>query len=112
MNSCGSEDVSGERLSILMENIAAFDATMVVNAYQGQIIPRNPITSGTPIYRIQSENTAMNISVSFLNCNIKKDASLGNQVAGFVSGANTYLFDIGSVIDVPITGGGAKYTKM
>ncbi|MEL4013317.1 tail fiber/spike domain-containing protein, partial [Dryocola clanedunensis] len=112
MNSCGSEDVSGERLSIVMKNIAAFDATMVVNAYQGQIIPSNPKASGTPIYRIQSENTAMNLSVSFLNCNLKKDVSLANQVAGFVSGANTYLFDIGSVIDVPTTGGGAKYTKM
>ncbi|MBM3007498.1 hypothetical protein [Citrobacter freundii] len=112
MNSCGSEDVSGERLSILMKDIAAFDATMVVNAYQCQILQNNPKTSGTPIYRIQSENTAMNLSVSFLNCNIKKGSSLANQVAGFVSGVNSYLFDIGSVIDVPITEGGAKYTKM
>ncbi|MCX2449351.1 MULTISPECIES: phage tail protein [unclassified Citrobacter freundii complex] len=112
MNSCGSEGVAGERLNIIMDNSAAYDATMVVNAYQGQILQNNPKTSGTPIYRIQSENTAMNLSVSFLNCNIKKDSSLANQVAGFVSGANVYLFDIGSVIDVPITGGGGKYTKM
>lgn len=112
MNSCGSEDVSGERLSILMKNIAAFYAKMVVNASQGQIIPSNPKTPGTPIYRIQSENTAMNLSISFLNCNIKKDSSLANQVSGFVSGANTYVFDIGSVNDVPTIGGGAKYTKM
>lgn len=106
MNGCGSEGVSGERLSIIMDEFAVYDATGTINSYQGQIAQENPLTASTPIFRVQSTGTK-NVSVSIINCNMKKDSSLTNQGVGYVNGTNTTLYNIGSIIDAPSVGGGA-----
>lgn len=111
MNSCGSEGVAGSRLSVAMTSDALYDSTIVINAYQGMIEQRNPSVS-TPIYRIQSSHTTKNLSVIFNACNIKKDETLTNQTVGFVGGANTYLNNIGSVIDSPTVSGGAIFKSL
>lgn len=111
MNSCGSEGVAGSRLNCSMTSDYYYDCTVVVNTYQGMIEQRNPSTS-TPIYRVQSEHLTKNLSVVFNACNIKKDASLTNQTVGFIGGANTYLNNIGSVIDTPVTSGGAVFKSL
>lgn len=111
MNSCGSEGVAGSRLSVAMTSDALYDSTIVVNTYQGMIEQRNPSVS-TPIYRIQSSHTTKNLSVIFNACNIKKDGTLTNQTVGFVGGVNTYLNNIGSVIDSPTVSGGAVFKSL
>ncbi|HDZ8326989.1 glycosyl hydrolase family 28-related protein [Citrobacter freundii] len=111
MNSCGSEGVAGSRLSVAMTSDALYDSTIVINTYQGMIEQRNPSVS-TPIYRIQSSHTTKNLSVIFNACNIKKDGTLTNQTVGFVGGANTYLNNIGSVIDSPTVSGGAIFKSL
>lgn len=111
MNSCGSEGVAGSRLSVAMTSDALYDSTIVVNTYQGMIEQRNPSVS-TPIYRVQSSHTTKNLSVIFNACNIKKDGTLTNQTVGFVGGANTYLNNIGSVIDSPTVSGGAVFKSL
>ncbi|EPH2438777.1 hypothetical protein LLZ71_003009 [Citrobacter freundii] len=111
MNSCGSEGVAGSRLSVAMTSDALYDSTIVINAYQGMIEQRNPSVS-TPIYRTQSSHTTKNLSVIFNACNIKKDETLTNQTVGFVGGANTYLNNIGSVIDSPTVSGGAIFKSL
>ncbi|MGS3696386.1 tail fiber/spike domain-containing protein [Citrobacter freundii] len=111
MNSCGSEGVAGSRLSVAMTSDALYDSTIVVNTYQGMIEQRNPSVS-TPIYRLQSSHTTKNLSVIFNACNIKKDGTLTNQTVGFVGGANTYLNNIGSVIDSPTVSGGAVFKSL
>ncbi|MEL4015010.1 hypothetical protein AAE045_12775, partial [Dryocola clanedunensis] len=111
MNSCGSEGVAGSRLNCVMTSDYDYDCTVVVNTYQGMIEQRNPLTS-TPIYRIQSEHLTKNLSVVFSACNLKKDATLTNQTVGFIGGANTYLNNIGSVLDTPATSGGAVFKSL
>ncbi|WP_230320590.1 hypothetical protein [Citrobacter freundii] len=111
MNSCGSEGVAGSRLSVAMTSDALYDSTIVINTYQGMIEQRNPSVS-TPIYRVQSSHTTKNLSVIFNACNIKKDGTLTNQTVGFVGGANTYLNNIGSVIDSPTVSGGAVFKSL
>ncbi|MEG0868811.1 MAG: hypothetical protein RSG77_17400 [Hafnia sp.] len=111
MNSCGSEGVSGARLTVSMTDDSLYDCTLVVNAYQGMIEQRNPSVS-TPIYRIQSSHTTKNLSVIFNACNLKKDVALTNQTVGFVGGANTYLNNIGSVLDAPTVSGGAVFKSL
>ncbi|MFW7251051.1 glycosyl hydrolase family 28-related protein [Enterobacter sp. BNK-34] len=111
MNSCGSEGVAGSRLSVAMTADAIYDSTIVINTYQGMIEQRNPSVS-TPIYRIQSSHTTKNLSAIFNACNIKKDGTLTNQTVGFVGGANTYLNNIGSVIDTPTVSGGAVFKSL
>ncbi|HHH2921492.1 TPA: glycosyl hydrolase family 28-related protein [Citrobacter freundii] len=111
MNSCGSEGVAGSRISVAMTSDALYDSTIVINTYQGMIEQRNPSVS-TPIYRIQSSHTTKNLSVIFNACNIKKDGTLTNQTVGFVGGANTYLNNIGSVIDSPTVSGGAIFKSL
>lgn len=107
MNGCGSEGVSGSRLNVVMDDFAVYDSTITVNGYQGQIAPINPAVSSTPIYRVQSSSTSKTCSVSLFNCNLKKDSSLTNQIAGFINGANTTVYNVGSIIDAPSVGGGA-----
>lgn len=111
MNGCGSEGVAGYRLTVVMDNNAVYDSTITINSYQGQIVQENPLVS-TPIFRIESSNTSKFCSVSLLNCNIKKDASLTNQSVGFITGVNTKVFNIGSILDVPTLSGGATFTSM
>ncbi|WP_395490895.1 phage tail protein [Cedecea davisae] len=111
MNSCGSEGVAGSRISCSMTADYIYDCTVVVNTYQGMIEQRNPSVT-TPIFRIQSEHLTKNLSVIFNACNIKKDASLSNQTVGFVGGANTYLNNIGSVMDPPTLSGGAVFKSL
>lgn len=41
-----------------------------------------------------------------------KDGTLTNQTVGFVGGANTYLNNIGSVIDSPTVSGGAVFKSL
>ena len=111
MNGCGSEGVSGYRLTVVMDDYAVYDSTVTINSYQGQIVQENPAVS-TPIYRIESSNASKFCSVSLINCNIKKDASLTNQTVGFIGGANVKVFNIGSVLDAPTVGGGATFTSL
>ncbi|EQM94145.1 hypothetical protein [Citrobacter portucalensis] len=89
-----------------MDEFAVYDATVTINSYQGQIAQENPLTASTPIFRVQSTGTK-NVSVSIINCNMKKDSSLTNQGVGYVNGTNTTLYNIGSIIDAPSVGGGA-----
>lgn len=111
MNGCGSEGVAGYRLTVVMDTYAVYDSTITINSYQGQIVQENPVVS-TPIFRIESSNTSKFCSVSLLNCNIKKDASLTNQSVGFIAGVNTKVFNIGSILDVPVLSGGATFTSL
>lgn len=111
MNGCGSEGVAGYRLTIVMDSAAVYDSTVTINSYQGQIVQENPLVS-TPILRIESSNTSKFCSVSLLNCNIKKDASLTNQSVGFMTGANVKVFNIGSIMDAPVLSGGATFTSL
>lgn len=111
MNGCGSEGVAGYRLNIVMDEFAVYDSTITINSYQGQIVQENPLVS-IPILRVESSNTSKLCSVSLLNCNIKKDASLTNQSVGFIGGANVKVFNIGSILDVPILSGGATFTSL
>lgn len=112
MNGCGSEGVSGERFRVTMDGFAVYDSTVTVNTYQGQIVPENPVAPNTPILRIDATGASKFCSITFLNCNLKKDASLTNQGVGFISGANTKVFNIGSVIDVPGLSNGATFTSL
>lgn len=111
MNGCGSEGVSGDRLSVIVDEFAVYDATVTINSYQGQIVQENPLAASTPIFRVQSTGTK-NLSVSIINCNMKKDSSLTNQGVGFIHGTNTTLYNIGSIIDAPSVGGGAVLKTM
>lgn len=111
MNGCGSEGVAGHRLVVVMDDFAVYDSTITINSYQGQIVQQNPAVS-TPIYRIQSTNTDKFCSVSFINCNLKKDASLTNQTVGFIAGPNVKVYNIGSILDAPSVGGGATFTSL
>jgi hypothetical protein len=111
MNACGSEGVQGQRISVIGNSAAVYDLTVTINSFQGQIEQLNPLVAGTPIYRIQSDSTKFT-SVSLINCNLKKDASLTNQVAGFIAGAATQVFNIGSIIDVPTLSGGATFKSL
>lgn len=109
MNSCGSEGVSGERLHIVMDQYAVYDSTVVVNGYQGQIVPENPITP-LPVFRIQSDSSKM-LKVSLNGCNFKKDPAHTNQLNGFITGANTFVGVHQCVADTPfIVSGGATVT--
>lgn len=111
MNGCGSEGVAGYRLIVVMDDFAVYDSTVTVNSYQGQIVQENPLVS-TPIFRIQSSNASKFCSVSLLNCNMKKDPSLSNHTTGFITGENVNVFNIGSILDGPSVGGGAKFTSL
>lgn len=111
MNGCGSEGVSGERLTLIMDDFAVYDGAITINSYQGQIVQENPKVASTPIFRIQS-TSAKFLSVSIINCNIKKDPSLSNQGVGFINGANTQVFNIGSIINVPGLSGGATFKSL
>ncbi len=112
MNGCGSEGVSGQRLSITMDGFAVYDSTVTVNSYQGQIVQENPVVPNTPIYRVDGTGAVKFCSVSFINCNLKKDVSLGNQIVGLIVGANTNVFNIGSIIDVPGLSNGATFKSL
>ncbi|WP_313112559.1 phage tail protein [Pseudescherichia sp.] len=111
MNGCGSEGVSGERLTLIMDDFAVYDGSITINSYQGQIVQENPKVASTPIFRIQS-TSAKFFSVSIINCNLKKDVSLSNQSIGYINGANTQVFNIGSIIDVPNLSGGAAFKSL
>jgi len=112
MNGCGSEGVAGSRLNVFHNQYAIYDATLTINSYQGQIVPQNPVSPSTPIYTIFSEHTSKFCSVSIINCALKKDASLSNQIAGLVSGALTSVYNIGSIIDVPSQAGGSTFKSL
>lgn len=111
MNGCGSEGVSGDRLTVIMDDFAVYDGSMTINSYQGQIAQENPVVASTPIFRIQSTSTKF-LSVSLINCNLKKYPSLSNQGVGFINGASTQVFNIGSIIDVPGLSGGATFKSL
>lgn len=109
MNSCGSEGVAGERLRIVMDENAVYDCTAVVNGYQGQIVPENPLVS-SPVFRIQGAGSKQ-LKVTLNGCNFKKDPSHTNQLAGFITGANTFVGVHQCVADTPfIVSGGATVT--
>ncbi len=111
MNSCGSEGVSGERLRIVQDEYAVYDSTVVINGYQGQIVPENPVTA-LPVFRVQGSGTK-SINVVMNACNFIKDASHSNQQNGFVAGANTKVALIKCLYDETlIISGGAVVTTV
>ena len=112
MNSCGSEGVAGERLRIVMYANAVYDCTVVVNAYQGQIVPENPAISSSPVFRIQNDGSKQ-LKVTMNACNFKVDPTKTNQVFGFITGANTFVGINQCVYDTPlIVSGGATVTAV
>lgn len=112
MNGCGSEGVSGERLSIFLDGFAVYDATVTVNSYQGQIVQENPVIPNIPIIRVDGTGASKFCSVSLINCNLKKDSGLTNQAVGFIVGPTTKVYNVGSIIDIPNLGGGATFTSL
>ena len=111
MNSCGSEGVSGERLRIVQDEYAVYDSTVVINGYQGQIVPENPVTA-LPVFRVQGSGTK-SINVVMNACNFIKDASHSNQQNGFITGANTKVALIKCLYDETlIISGGAVVTTV
>lgn len=111
MNSCGSEGVSGERLRIVQDEYAVYDSTVVINGYQGQIVPENPVTA-LPVFRVQGSGTK-SINVVMNACNFIKDVSHSNQQNGFITGANTKVALIKCLYDETlIISGGAVVTTV
>lgn len=107
MNGCGSEGVSGSRLTVFLHQNAIYPGTVTINTYQGQIVPINPVSASTPIYSINSAHTSQALTVSLINCVLKKEPSFPNQTVGLISGANVIACNIGSIIDVPTIINGA-----
>lgn len=111
MNSCGSEGVAGERLRIITDEYAVYDSTVTINAYQGQIVPENPLIA-LPVFRIQGGGTKK-LRVVMNACNFAKDITHTNQQAGFITGANVAVALVKCVYDTPlITSGGAVVTEI
>ncbi|QHJ79413.1 MAG: hypothetical protein [Caudoviricetes sp.] len=111
MNGCGSEGVSGARLNVVMDGFAVYEGTLTINSYQGQIVQENPKVS-TPMWRVDGTGATKFCSISLFNCNLKKDASLSNQTVGYMTGSLVQVFNVGSVIDPPSTGGGATFKSL
>lgn len=110
MNSCGSEGVKGERLRIVQDANAVYAGSVVVNGYQGQIVPENPTVS-LPVFRVQNDGTKK-LKVTMNACNFLKDASHTNQIAGFITGAQTYVGLYQCNYDTPlVVSGGATVTE-
>ncbi|MEX5205558.1 phage head-binding domain-containing protein [Citrobacter freundii] len=112
MNGCGSEGVKGRRITAVQNEFSVYDGTLTVNAFQGQIAQENPALPSTPIFTIQNGDPNKFLYASFNNCNFRKDPSLTNQAAGLIQGGNTKLYNIASVIDVPIVSSGATYKEI
>lgn len=111
MNSCGSENVKGERIAVVQASSSIYDGTMVINGCQFQVVPANPPIS-LPIFRFENNGTnSFNLYITVNSSNFRRDSSTTpNLTKGYVyggTGAVTVVRFIASVLEDPTTAGSA-----
>ncbi|MEX9900790.1 phage tailspike protein [Proteus mirabilis] len=109
MNSCGSEGVKGERLTVVQSAASVYDGTLVVNGCQFQVVPSNPIEE-VPIFRFENQGiNSYNLYITVNSSNFRRDSdTTPNLMKGYVygkEGAATVARFIASVLEEPITSG-------
>ncbi len=109
MNSCGSEGVKGERLTVVQSAASIYDGTLVVNGCQFQVVPSNPIEE-VPIFRFENQGiNSYNLYITVNSSNFRRDSdTTPNLMKGYVygkEGAATVARFIASVLEEPITAG-------